>query len=294
MIQRLITGTCYILILLAFYAAKVLLPGDWGELAFDIMLYVFTLIGAYEMVRALGDRLPRVERVVVYGFAVVLLPVYCFSTLVVHTNGIATMGGLYFACALLLTMLFVAKNDETSFENIGCALFAMIYPTVLIGSIALCNHLPLYSDLAVLMIFVVSSCADSIAYVCGVTLGKKFPRKFAPVISPKKTVVGSVGGILGGVLGALALFYVYHWMKGLPFNYVQLPVYLFLGAFGAATTEYGDLIESAIKRKIGIKDMGDLLPGHGGLLDRIDGVLITAPLVCAVIYFCFSFLHIGC
>lgn len=294
MLQRLITGSCYILILILFYLAKIFLPGDWGVLAFDAMLYVFTLVGTWEMVRALGDRLPRVERDIVFGFAIVLLPLYDFSTLVIGTNGIAVIGGLVFCCALLLTTLFVAKNDEVTFENVGCTLFALIYPTVLITSIAICNHLPIYSDLAILMIFVISCCADSIAYVCGVTLGRKFPRKLAPVISPKKTIVGSIGGIIGGVLGALALFYVYHWMNGLAFNYVQLPVYLVIGGLGAVATEYGDLVESAIKRKLGIKDMGKILPGHGGLLDRIDGVLICAPLVCGIIYFCFSFLHIGC
>lgn len=293
MLQRLFTGIGYILVLIAFYALKVNLPGLWGVAAFDVMLYAFTLISAYEMLRALGDKLTGAERGISFAFALLLLPIYDVCTFVGGMNGIAVLGTVFFGFVLILTFLFVIKNGKTNLKNMGYTLFSLVYPTLFIATVALCNHLPEYSDLAVLVIFVISSCADSIAFVSGVTLGKRFPKKLAPNISPKKTVVGFYGGVLGGIVGAVVLFFVYHLLNGTPFNYVQMPVHLLLGGVGAVSTEFGDLVESAIKRELGIKDMGNLLPGHGGLLDRIDGVIYMGPLIYALIFVCFGVLHIG-
>jgi phosphatidate cytidylyltransferase len=108
----------------------------------------------------------------------------------------------------------------------------------------------------------------------------------SPVISPKKTVIGGIGGIFGGVLGAVALFFIYNAVKG-SFNFLQLPFYVLLGVAAAVATEFGDLVESAVKRKAGIKDMGNILPGHGGILDRIDGSIYAALVVYIAAYIWF-------
>ena len=145
------------------------------------------------------------------------------------------------------------------------------------------------SRLAILFVFVVSPCADSIAYVFGRFLKKFWPKKMAPVISPNKTVIGGIGGLVGGMLGALAIYFIYNATAG-SFENMQiwLPVYLFIGLITSAATEFGDLVESCIKRKVNLKDMGKIMPGHGGVLDRIDGTLFAT----VAVYLCFVVINL--
>ena len=110
--------------------------------------------------------------------------------------------------------------------------------------------------------------SDTMAYLVGRNWGK---HRIAPALSPGKTVEGAVGGVMGSVLAAsLVLFF----NPELPVAYV-----LVLGTLVGIAAQVGDLVESAIKRQAGIKDAGGLIPGHGGILDRFDSMLFTAPLV---------------
>ena len=97
-----------------------------------------------------------------------------------------------------------------------------------------------------------------------------------PVISPNKTVIGGIGGLVGGLVGAAALYFIYNATAG-SFDqmHIWLPVYLAIGLVGAVATAFGDLVESCIKRKLGLKDMGKIMPGHGGVLDRLDSVFFS-------------------
>lgn len=109
---------------------------------------------------------------------------------------------------------------------------------------------------------------DTTAYFVGKAFGK---RRLAPVLSPKKTLEGAVGGILGsGLIGCLFSFI---------YPFLPLTELLILGLVLGAAAEVGDLLESAFKRQAGVKDSSTLIPGHGGILDRIDSTLFTAPLV---------------
>jgi len=109
---------------------------------------------------------------------------------------------------------------------------------------------------------------DIMAYFSGYLLGK---HKLCPHISPKKTIEGSVGGVLGSVI-----------LSGL-FGWFFLPDLLIhclvIGVLGGIVSQFGDLTASIFKRKMGIKDYGHLIPGHGGILDRFDSVLFTGPMV---------------
>ena len=101
-----------------------------------------------------------------------------------------------------------------------------------------------------------------------------------PVISPNKTIIGGIGGLVGGILGAAALYFIYNSLAG-SFENMQiwLPVYLAIGLVSAVATAFGDLVESCIKRKLGLKDMGNIMPGHGGALDRLDSVFFSTVAV---------------
>ncbi|MDY5647708.1 MAG: phosphatidate cytidylyltransferase [Lachnospiraceae bacterium] len=158
-------------------------------------------------------------------------------------------------------------------EQVMTAFFSFFYSTVLFSFIYLTRSLPggIY---LVWLIFISSWICDTCAYLTGMALGK---HKLAPVLSPKKSVEGAVGGVAGSALvgalfGRLLLVSVY----GDP-NMVWICA--LIGAMGAVISQVGDLAASGIKRNHGIKDYGKLIPGHGGILDRFDSVIFTAPVI---------------
>lgn len=291
---RLISGACYIALLVAFFCLKIFLP--YGEFYFDALIWAFALLGTFEMLRAVKDKTTAPERVLVFLFALVTIPV-CALGEYFFGAGIEAVGVCFFALALALLSLIVFAHEETSLEGLGLSLLSAVYPTVLLSLLVLTNHMSgspelakfaLDSNLMILLIFVVSPCADSIAYVFGLCFKKYFPKKMAPVLSPKKTVIGGIGGLVGGMLGAAILYFTYNGVCG-SFDqmHIWLPVYILVGLLAAIATEFGDLVESGIKRKLDIKDMGKIMPGHGGCLDRIDGTLFAT----VVVYISFVIIH---
>ncbi len=283
---RLITGTCYIAILVAFFCLKIFVH----DFFFDGIIYAFSLIGTFEMLRATKEKTTGAQRAVNYAFAIVAVPLvavfeYYFK------SGVAVMGISFFVYAIAVLALLVFDYQKTTLEGTGLSLLSAIYPTLLLCLLTLVNHIELLpslekfafdSRILILFVFVIAPCADSIAYVFGVSFKKYFPKKMCPEVSPNKTIIGGIGGLVGGVLGALILYFVYNGVCG---SYDQmgiwLPVYLGIGLLASLATAFGDLVESSIKRKLGIKDMGKIMPGHGGILDRIDGAMIAAVVVYA-------------
>jgi phosphatidate cytidylyltransferase len=133
----------------------------------------------------------------------------------------------------------------------------------------------------VILVMAVTWCGDTGGYFGGKYLGGKIfgARKMAPVISPKKTWEGAVTGLLLSVVGALVANECI--AGGLGPTWVIVVVALFGGAFA----QLGDLVESTFKRFAGVKDSGVLIPGHGGFLDRFDGILFAAPVIWAILYY---------
>jgi phosphatidate cytidylyltransferase len=123
------------------------------------------------------------------------------------------------------------------------------------------------------LVFLTAFGTDIFAYFAGSFLGR---HKLCPSISPKKTVEGAIGGVVGSVL--LCGVFGYFALRGFFIHCVVI------GALGGVLSQVGDLVASVIKRGAGVKDYGRLIPGHGGLLDRIDSVLFTAPLVFYYVY----------
>lgn len=157
----------------------------------------------------------------------------------------------------------IRDRKDAYLKSIG-----FIYGTVpLIAWTAIPNHEAILnghvSPYMLIFIMAVTWTHDSLAYATGRLLGK---HKLAPKISPGKTWEGSVGGLLGGVLAACLCLGNWEWQS------ISWGIIVSLGALA------GDLFESAFKRKFGVKDSGNILPGHGGFLDRLDAMLFTAPL----------------
>lgn len=129
----------------------------------------------------------------------------------------------------------------------------------------------------VLMPLVAAFCSDSSALFTGMACGR---HKMAPLVSPHKTVEGALGGIAGGVVGMVIFRIVFYFCTLVPLHIGWCVV---IGLAGALMGELGDLSFSVIKRQVGIKDYGRLLPGHGGVLDRFDSVLFAAPMIWMIV-----------
>ncbi|MBQ7452937.1 MAG: phosphatidate cytidylyltransferase [Clostridia bacterium] len=183
------------------------------------------------------------------------------------------------------------EENERRFGITKTTLFICAYPvsilSLLFGLNALEQNL---SFIAIILTFAVAMMTDVFAYCFGVMLGKNSTHKLAPEISPKKSIVGSVFGVVGGlIVGGLGFLFFYHlgWLGGLGTNLaVAIAVMAIIGVIGSLATQVGDLFASAFKRKIGIKDFGNIFPGHGGFMDRLDGLMFAG----AVVYLCFAIL----
>ncbi len=126
---------------------------------------------------------------------------------------------------------------------------------------------------ALLWLIVIVAVTDSLAYIAGKTFGKKFIKKNFSITSPNKTFEGVIGGIVSGsIIGAFTGLMFYDFFTALLISFCV-----------SVSSVFGDLFESYLKRRVGVKDSGDILPGHGGVLDRIDGYLFAAPLMWALI-----------
>lgn len=169
--------------------------------------------------------------------------------------------------------LYVFAFPKYHAEQIMCAFFCVAYAPVMLSFIYMVRNLP-YGAYTVWMILISSWICDTCAYAVGMVLGK---HKLAPVLSPKKSVEGAIGGVAGAaIVGAL-----YAWLVVDKVVAEQRLIWVFvlISAVGAVISQVGDLAASAIKRNHEIKDYGKLIPGHGGVMDRFDSVIFTAPMI---------------
>ena len=181
----------------------------------------------------------------------------------------------------LVLLMFVYVFTYPTYEagQVMPALFGIVYVAVMLSFIYLTRELP-GGKFHVWLIFLCSWGCDTCAYCVGMLIGK---HKMAPVLSPKKSVEGGIGGIVGAALiGILYALAINHWGSA----GVSVAEFAVIGAAGGAISQIGDLAASAIKRNHNIKDYGHLIPGHGGILDRFDSMIFTAP----AIYFAVTFL----
>ena len=172
-------------------------------------------------------------------------------------------------CLMLLMAVYVVTFPRFQTQQIMMGLFGLVYVPVMLSYIYQVR-LGENGAYAVWLIFLCSWGSDTCAYLAGVTMGR---HKMTPVLSPKKSVEGAIGGVLGAaLLGFLYALAIYHTGK-------ELWTYPVICAVGALISMIGDLAASAIKRNHDIKDYGKLIPGYGGIMDRFDSVIFTAPVI---------------
>lgn len=170
---------------------------------------------------------------------------------------------------LIISMATPIFNNKYSVISSTVTITGFIYIVGFFGFLVLIrdyNH----GNMLIWLVFIISWCCDTTAYYIGRRFGK---NKLCPRVSPKKTIEGSIGGIIGSVIGILIWGY---FNQNINYIWYQL---ILLGVIGSVVSQIGDLSASLIKRHIGIKDYGNVMPGHGGILDRFDSILFTAPVV---------------
>ncbi|MBR5262191.1 MAG: phosphatidate cytidylyltransferase [Clostridia bacterium] len=275
---RIIAGLiCTALVItLLFFMDTPLLP---------ILLAIASGISVYELSSVVKVKLPMKILSIAAGMFIPFNAAYGLLDKI----GVTPMTALTVYFITMLIMM-IRWNSEVKFEQVSmCLISSVAVPNAVSCWLRLYNwqfpgdtgHVEAH---AVYMILFTAFCAwmtDTCAYFTGVCFGK---HKMAPVISPKKTWEGAIGGVLLTAVINVILFLVYDkWFFGVPFNgwvwYEVIPISILLSVISI----FGDLSASVIKRNYGIKDYGNLIPGHGGMMDRIDSAIFVFPAMYAIV-----------
>lgn len=226
---------------------------------------MISLIGMYELYRVFQIERTRLAYIGYVAAAVFYLNLY-FDWMADR------MLFVWLALAVFL-IAYVSAYPSYHVSQIASAFFALFYVAVPLSCIYQTREMEkgLY---IVWLIFLCSWGCDTCAYCVGVLFGK---HKMSPILSPKKSIEGAVGGIVGTFL--LTALYCTVFQKQMELTDVQVWIVSAISAVGGLFSMIGDLSASAIKRNYEIKDYGKLIPGHGGILDRFDSVIFTAPAI---------------
>jgi phosphatidate cytidylyltransferase len=237
----------------------------WASLAFERVIFaglisIALILASQELSRAFTSIgfLNSFRTLAVAVFAISM------TTWFTGINGLAVSTATSFTFILLLSL---RHGTEHFIKRASSTALALLYLPFLGGFIILIAR-PDNGLAAVMTFLVLIGCNDTFGYLVGVLIGR---HRFAPNISPKKSVEGLIGSIIATSIGG-----------ALAFHYILESDYRFgiaTGLMTVFTATCGDLIESAMKRDMSLKDMGTLLPGHGGVLDRIDSAIFSAPAI---------------
>lgn len=255
--QRVISGAVLVVILaITLYFGGIVTCG---------LMALVSLVGNMELLRVYGVN-KKTPGIVCY-LATVL---YYIAIYLDRMDIIVPMMVIYL---LVMLVVYVLTFPTYSDKQIMAAFMDFFYVSVMLSFVYLIRNME-HGLVLVLLIFVSSWINDTCAYFVGRALGK---HKMAPVLSPKKSIEGLIGGIVGaGVFGAVFGILFDKYVDTM--NYAPL-LFAVVGAVGALPAVIGDLAASAIKRNNDIKDYGKLIPGHGGILDRFDSIIFTAPII---------------
>lgn len=226
---------------------------------------IISLIGLFELYRVF-----KIEKTALAVIGYVAVIVY-YLNLAFHF--IPDM--MMFVMALLIVCMcaFVFGYPRFHANQVIAAFFGVFYVAVMLSCIYQTRSLP-GGRYLVWLIFLCSWGCDTCAYCVGMLFGK---HKMSPKLSPKKSVEGAVGGVIGAALLTVIYGFIFKGYMQADNRYILIMAGIC--AAGALVSMVGDLAASAIKRNYDIKDYGKLIPGHGGILDRFDSVIFTAPII---------------
>ncbi|MBR4418543.1 MAG: phosphatidate cytidylyltransferase [Clostridia bacterium] len=297
------------LLLIVFFASIMVLracAGVFGVYIFDALILIAATVGTWEIcsARKLNRRganaiVALIVEALIYFFFIIGIEIFqeplpwwlqiivslVIIAIFVLFIGLSNMVDKKLAkeCALQKKSL-----NKEAWGGVLDLLYMIFYPGFFFACAVVLNHMTTDSIglFGLLLVIFISCFTDIFAYCVGKLLGKGSP-KMAPKISPKKTWVGFVGGLFGGILGALIAVWIISGNSTLSARLFNLTkdasliqiIFVAVGLAGAIITTLGDLYASFVKRKAGIKDFGSLLPGHGGVMDRVDGIILNVPFI---------------
>lgn len=234
-----------------------------GRVSFAVLIMVVSLAGILEYNRLAFGRGISVEKIVTTA-AALLFPLAAFG----GDRELLLALTAFSAMAVLILHLLQTKKGRLEMNYPARAVMGVIYVPLLISHLILIRALPA-GALWVFYVLAVAFAGDVAGYYVGRSLGK---GKLLVEVSPGKTIEGTIGLIMGSTIGSIV--FIKYFFPSLPLGHAAI-----LGVIGGVIGQLGDLTESALKREAGIKDSGALLPGHGGILDRLDCLLFIAPFV---------------
>lgn len=269
MLKRAVTA-----IILVGYAFAMLYLGTAVHYGFlDALIMSFAFVGTYEMYHTFRKSEYKNSWGAPLLLCVAIYPLWYF----LGYKGIL----IALSLSICLALAVFTFKAEMELKDLLATIFSLIYPMALVSlAFALSREFPCGGTFAISFAIFLPVFSDTFAYLVGSTLGK---RKLCPSISPKKTVAGAIGGLMGSVLCAVTFFLLFDLYAVIPVGYVSFSdsvavravVFVVLGIVGGVLAEIGDLAASRIKRTINIKDFGNIFPGHGGVLDRLDSIMFT-------------------
>lgn len=238
-------------------------------IVFELTIAFLCAMCCFEAINAMG--MPVKNRIMIPSIVYsVLLPVSLTLTDVLGVKPYSLMLALTFAYIVVFLSVAMLNFKQIKFNNASTIILATTVITCFLSSIILLRYSGLFYMLLVIIGF--AWCTDIFAYLVGMCFGK---HRFAPNISPKKTIEGCIGGIVFCLIATFVALFIYQKVFDSEINYVLALVYAFLCS---VVGQIGDLAFSYIKRSYGIKDFGKILPGHGGVLDRMDSLIFICPL----------------
>ena len=271
---RTISGAIYAVILTAFFLLRQFV--DYK--IFYLLTYFFMVVGTFEIARATKDITVSGTFYLAIVFSVLFLPVYLLGQYVLFSN-LGYVFVLYLISLTIIAVILLALFQNKEISTCLWSALNFVYPALFLLTMLLANGLGERGFILLLLCFIISPANDVFAYLVGSKIGGK---KLCPKLSPKKTWSGAIGGTVGGVVASVLVYLIF---KPTINFFSPVLFFILIGFVASVINILGDLFESFIKRKVGIKDMGKIMPGHGGVLDRIDGTM----LVIAFTYLVFLF-----
>lgn len=295
MLKRSLTGVAIFLVVVGFVALRYI-----STLFFDFFVLALSIVAVIETFSAMKNGENKNEPF--YSLAC-LYPLLIFAIHILGRDSLQKILLQISAILLILIASFISelviltKKKKNGVEvpqhkllsKTASTLFVIIYPATILGFMYGINSFGLYLGMiGIIVMFAVSMFTDVFAYFFG-TLFRGKGAKVCTQISPNKGIIGVIAGSAGGVVASWICFFIFDALgffvdnlSVVSFDIKVVFAFLLVGVFGTIITQVGDFVSSAIKRRYAIKDFGKIFPGHGGVMDRVDGLMFNGLLVFVV------------